>query len=876
MVSSVPFFPTKQDLSLSENSLIILVFNQKGLAEATLPELYADILSTESSVTATTGIIIAGCFGFVLLLVIVVVIRITSPLEALRDLSLEVLHISSEDESLRDYSKIIQHPVFTRLTTSFSDEIGALTNDYFQVVCLMNNTIERKKATPAYPENPFHVHQVRTWDAFYSKLFSTVSLAIPLSITQNNPTELTQLDVDELDVLGSLRGGGRKYEPVISEVPLAIDINDTETRSKLPSIRYPEVLAEAFSYQQAHSSSTAKIVDSGSRTTVSFLTSIKSVFYFLALLIILASLVVCIITVLALQDNGRQWMDSTREDLYIKQMTNLASIAMVKGVFAKHFFLQIFVDIKVTGNYITNIVNGEFLNPGEYLESYSLDPDSTHASSFLSNNFYSGYFKANDQNYSYHNSSITRNTSLFDIKYQSLIYDESLLVLAQFGAENDGYFRHFPYSREQTWSTNPPKCYVQSTEDPICLQNYQNFGCSVTGKNYPEYDPRCRSWYQFAKKVAVDENEAYLMYPRFQSSTNEYVVTSVMKIMRGSEFVGVINSNSLVEVLSNAVNQLKILEHGYSYIVDAENSTYVIMHPSSSCGQVSCAERFSGDEFAIFYDTVLLPLQQNAVSGSSQTIMSSYIKGGKEWRLSYSYVKVSSIYYAVISTVPYDDIDAGSQHVVSAIGVTISSIIAAFVICITVVGVFLIYFTMILIRLIVDPINELRCIASLLASGDLNSTIPSESSSLDLKILLDAFSKLVVAIRFGNENLVRGNLMIARGVYNEALTLFTNTGNVKGLGACHNNLGALEAASGNFVHAEDHYNTAIAYCKESISKAGSPEEKARLRRTLSNRRGNLAVLYLERTDMPPSKFKFAFDLLEELLLEDKKMLDGYI
>jgi tetratricopeptide (TPR) repeat protein len=870
MVSSVPFFTTKKGPLLSD-SLIILVFNQKALAEATLPGLYSDILSTETSVTVTTGVIVAGCFGFVLLLVIVVVIRITSPLEALREISLEVLQMSSEDESQRDYSKIILHPVFIRSTISLSDEIGALTNDYFQVVCRMNNTIERKKSTPAYPENPFHLPQVKTWDTFYSKLFSTVSLAKPFPITQDSLTAVTPLEEDELDVLGSLgAGGGRKYVPVVPEVPFTVNLDDTETGSKHSSNPYAEVLAEASAYQQAHAPSSTKIVDSGSRTTVSFLTSIKSLFYFLALLIILSSLVVCIITVLTLRDNGQYWMDSTRQDLYVKQMTNLASIAMVKGVFVKHFFLQIFVDIKVTGSYITNIVNGEYLNPVEYLKSYSLDPNSAHASPFHSSNSYSGYFKA-DQTYSYHNSSMTRNSSLFDIKYQSLIYEESLLVLAQFGVENDGYFRHYPYSREKTWSTNPPKCYVQSTEDPICLLKYQNSGCSVLGANYSEYDPRCRSWYQFAKKEAVDENEAYIMYPRFQSSTNEYVVTSVMKIMRGSEFLGVINSNSYVEFLSNAVNQLKILENGYSYIVDARNSTYVIMHPSSSCGQVLCAERFSDKEFATFYDTVLLPLQQNALSGSSQTIMSSYIKGGKEWRLSYSYVKVSSIYYAVISTVPYDDIDAGSQHVVSAIGVTINSIIAAFVVCITVVAVFLNYFTMILIRVTVDPINELRCIASLLATGDLNSTIPKESSSLDMRVLLDAFSKLVVAIRFGNDNLARGNLIIARGVYIEALNLFTNTGNIKGLGACHNNLGAVELASGKFVEAENHYNTAIEYCKEAILKAVSPEEKARLRRTLSNRRGNLAVLYLERTDMPPSKFKFAFDLLEELLLEDKKM-----
>jgi len=856
MVSSVPFFPT-----VTGNSLIVLVFNQKSLAETTLPDLKAHIVSTESKVTNATGAIVGGCFGGVLLLLFFVIIRITSPLESLREISMKVLQISSEDESHRDFSQIVMHPLFTQ--SNVSDEIAALTNDYFQVVCNLSNAVEVKKSKPKYPENPFHAMQIRTWDAFLSKFFNTVVGTAHVSI-EERPNVISVDDNNDLDVLGSLQRKGYK------QVSAAISVDQSDIELGKPSsstTEYQEIFQAASTYRAATESNSGKTIDPGAHVTVSCLTSIKSVFYFLALLIVGASLIVLIITVLTLKTEGHIWMDSTGEDLDGKQMITLGSIAMVKSVYVKHFFLQILVDIKVTAQFVTNIFNGKYINPDEYLKSYSLDLNSPYVSLYPKNDSYSGYF-IHDDSGAYQTAAITKNTSLFDIKYQSLNYNRNRMLIAQYGHENGGFLRSYPYVASNTYAS-PTSCTVQSTVEPHCLSLYQNSKCSGSSNVFPEYDPRCRSWYQFAREQ-TNTDEAYVLYPRVQLSTGKYVVTSVVNIMQESNLVGVINSNSLVQELSDAVNQLKILEHGYSYIIDAKNTSQVIMHPDSTCGYVHCSEGFSEEEYSEFYNTVLYPIEKIISGNNGAVVKDSYKKGGSSWRLSYSLVKVSTIYYAVITTVPNDDITAASRYVQNSIDLTVTSIIIAFAICMAFFVALLIYFIRILVREIVDPINELRQIASLLATGDLNSTIPQESSSLDMKILLDAFSKLIVAMRFGNDSFSRGNIEVARQVYSEAMDLFTNTGNIKGLGACHNNLGAVEAASGAFEKAENHYNTAIEYCKEAISKAESGDDSSRLQKTLSDRRGNLAILYLERTDMSSQNLKIAFDLLEELLLDDKK------
>lgn len=88
-------------------------------------------------------------------------------------------------------------------------------------------------------------------------------------------------------------------------------------------------------------------------------------------------------------------------------------------------------------------------------------------------------------------------------------------------------------------------------------------------------------------------------------------------------------------------------------------------------------------------------------------------------------------------------------------------------------------------------------------------------------------------------------------------------------GACENNLGAVEMSLKNYSSSEAHYMKSIEYIHKIIADHETKEaDKAtgqRLQRTLSDRRGNLAVLYIEMKRYPE-----AFSLLESQLLDDKR------
>eukprot|EP01035_Chromulina_nebulosa_P017560 gene17560-23124_t len=126
-----------------------------------------------------------------------------------------------------------------------------------------------------------------------------------------------------------------------------------------------------------------------------------------------------------------------------------------------------------------------------------------------------------------------------------------------------------------------------------------------------------------------------------------------------------------------------------------------------------------------------------------------------------------------------------------------------------------------------------------------------------MKVLLDAIRELVIALRFGNEIYSRGDPMKARDIFTDALNLFVLNHNTKGIGACHNNLGAVEMTVKNYNQSEVNYNESI---KIGESLLNDYIKKSKNESTIHPMDStNLNVVYSE-----------AFNILENLLLEDKK------
>lgn len=593
---------------------------------------------------------------------------------------------------------------------------------------------------------------------------------------------------------------------------------------------------------------------------------------------LLSGLVVSIIvTLVLLQSEGAGWSDSTGDSLLAQQKDTLVSLSTSQAAFTRVFFQQLALDLAVSGAVAVDVLlhrlnQPQFPTAGTYAQSYSIDLYNPSSVNYASSMF-GGYFIPSDAGCQTTNScGVTLNSnetkllSLLDAKLLSSFHAGAIVTFNQLALDGDGLSKYYPYASDTTHSS-PVSCPISDTTQLQCGAHYYASSCSTSYSGpfllYP-YDPRCRSWYGLALRSVSHPGPSF-DYPRVTSS-GEYVLTGVAPLLSSTgSFLGALNSNYLISALSSQVNAIKFLSSGYVYVIDATSPGQLIVHPraSSSCSAVSCAEAFSSSgEYQSFYDSYLVGIQTGALS--QQTVF-SYHKGGQTWLFAYSAVNTSSVSYALLSTVRLDDVLSTVNSIKSTISSTITRLIIAFVFVIAVLmGVFWCV-TAQLVRAIVDPIHDVQLVLSRVKDSDLSGQVPTEASSADMKVLLGAFTNLMIALRFDSDSYAKGNATRAREVFHDALTLFNSINNLRGIGIALNNLGAVATQAHSEYSAKSYYEQAIQNAEQILSTPGlSAEKAAKARRTLSDRKGNLAVALLEQKAGPE-----AFEILEKVLIEDK-------
>ena len=306
-----------------------------------------------------------------------------------------------------------------------------------------------------------------------------------------------------------------------------------------------------------------------------------------------------------------------------------------------------------------------------------------------------------------YNSTLTSLTSLSDLKLRSFFHKLSFVSNVQLSLEQHAFTRFLPLRIEDN--------------DP----------------NSPPYNPRSSQWYRTAKE-AHSFDRVYFQVPSasLNSGIRQLGFIPVRNTSSGM-FSGVVSINYNSRKFAAFINQNRILSSGYCYVIDT-NSSAIISHPnlSPSCVDLKCAEGFSDAEFSKFKSEFLLPLKLQSVD------QSSYTKGGSSWRLAATQVVFGTVHYTVVATVSNSEIESASQQTTNAINATINSMEIIFGCCIFACVVVLVLFTRWMITLIVNPITDLRDVLAFIRSNDLSRELPGKASSKDMKLLLDAFTKV--------------------------------------------------------------------------------------------------------------------------------------
>ena len=131
-------------------------------------------------------------------------------------------------------------------------------------------------------------------------------------------------------------------------------------------------------------------------------------------------------------------------------------------------------------------------------------------------------------------------------------------------------------------------CYTTYEDKSIHMANYD-------AASLPEgFDPCVRSWYVSAKNAG----KPIYSDPYVDASTGGVIFTVAAPIKTGGKFVGVFGGDFKLDVLINLASGLKLTEHGYPVLLDAEGNFLVHSNKDfmpTADGKVTSAKDAAGD-----------------------------------------------------------------------------------------------------------------------------------------------------------------------------------------------------------------------------------------------------------------------------------------
>eukprot|EP01041_Mallomonas_annulata_P010479 gene10479-21855_t len=898
--ASLPFYATESQLTgISNHSLILLLFERKSRAVAHLNDLSVYIRSTTDSIGSLSVILCVVTIVVILGFVSVVVQILTRPLTTIYNLSKEIVRISCDEDKSRDFSDVLKASS-SAFNINRLDEVGVLAQNFSLMVAKVHRTNEDRKARSKYPANPFYMPEVHRlgrsvlWSEFEQKFRPNRNQSLFVdsngNSVNNNSNNSTSSHLHRA-FEQAVHGNGNNHQRSNNNGGGVGGGRDrSSSRSSSRSNRMTRTMSNRNLGGRGGDIHTTNIGSNNSNNigvNVKFSLSLKSRFLFISSILLAAMLFIMTYTVLTLRSNGDYWVLKMGDAISKDTVNHIQTIVDAKSIFIESYFEQATLDVLTAASFTTTLLSGNLTNHNftaqKRLSTYSLDMKNYYAYKYSESKIYSGYYLPNATACSTqnncaktHNLKIVQQTAMVDFILPSYLHQSSNVEFYQIGFEDHGLTRNSPYAYKKYGDQT--QCYVEDISLDICYDMYYNSKCgNPNAAKYPPYDPRCRVWYQMAVRGG-DPNKVYFIPPRV-ASTGNVDVTSVTPLKTGmradGKLLGVVNSNILAQTLSDSVNKLKILDSGYCFLISTTNTTEVILHPTLSASFNARHNEIqylfpalNPQEYNDFRRNVLLPIQNHG------QVASTYFSGGKEWHLAYSSVVYGTVDFTLIATVPVEEVLQAAKTMGNSVN-NISSLViilsfSAIVLCVA----FLSIFVYLLVDAVINPLSDLLAICKQVVDDDLNIEIPKHASSLDMKILLEAFGDIMIALRFGSESYARGNTEKARDVFEDALRMYTTTGSARGVGISHNNLGVVDMAAGDFAHAETHFLEAIRISRERLTHPDLSEtEIIRTKRTLSDRLGNLALLRIEQQNHTD-----AITILSEAMEEDfkQKYVLGYV
>jgi len=581
---------------------------------------------------------------------------------------------------------------------------------------------------------------------------------------------------------------------------------------------------------------------------------------FLICQLVVSGLAISIFSVIVV-DFSQDSADDCADEMRQEELLNMDRLAVDNGARVDEYFKQVESDIRIIANYAEDLFDNQ-IDIGYFDTYYSNntmdpvppgyverdpDPDNDRYISLQASTWYlpgvddlSDTAQVDNETWALVNLSANLDSIFKSIWYANPAYSNIYMGFEEGGNEG-GLFRTYPYEN------------IDSFSDEAIMSSLDN--CSIDcpssqkGKPMKYFDPRCRSWYQDARRA----DELIFTEPYPDAGGLGLMITAAMPVKNQTDgsLIGVVAADLTLRELERSVLGLTVIEQGYAFVQDSSGKAIIhkdIDHNATNQSLKIQDLEFQDVEEGNEYDREYTNDRIKQYSNGS----GSFKKSKGLWFLSWARIETTN--YTIVLVVTEDpDIIGVSNAIHSEILSELHSQQLIFLLAILCVTSFVVGLAIYTSQRIVQPVEELTEVADLIASGKLDQRLKGGSTqSKEIQLLYNNFHGLIAALLCGNDDYYSGKIHLAMDNYLTGLELFTTLDNQKGIAMCHNNIGNIQHAKGDIDKAKASYEKAIEIGKEHMATAGV-EEMSNLKAALASRYNNLSHLYMDQEDYENSE-----------------------
>lgn len=410
------------------------------------------------------------------------------------------------------------------------------------------------------------------------------------------------------------------------------------------------------------------------------------------------------------------------------------------------------------------------------------------------------------------------NPSLINLKSAS-IFDSFLRPMASLSN------RKFPYFSES---------FIGYASDGLFYSNPAGYGGFLVFKDLgrsciynlhrpPQYDPRCRPWYQAAKN-ATNKNWALLTEPYTFSNTKTLGQTACRGIWIGNSMQAAVCIDYFLTSIDNHIRHSLNGTSAYCFALDLAGK--VIIHPNLNrtiqtvppIEVLEFGQDAGSEEGRDFHDKILPKFLENKSS------LQKYYKDGQKMVIAISPINLqmafdqdNQVHYISIAIVipesaVYEKIIGLKEDCKNMMYVEIAIFIATLI----VIGFICWYLTNVIASSIVAPIDKLLDILIRLTKHDLSLDVKSQYTPgpPEMEALYEVFDKMRLVLRLRDSSNFKQDAQAIMN-YSQALSLYENFGNKKAMEMCYTELGNIHLRNEQFLEAATSYYNSYLIIKQT-------------------------------------------------------------